>query len=69
MIVTIPIKFNVESNEDEKITMMHAREAAEMAAYDYLAFCEISGYSGSTESVEVHVEGFGKCSVRMPETS
>ena len=65
MIVTIPVEFNVESLEDEEITVEQAKDAAVTAAYDYLTFCEIGGYSTDTESVEIHVEGFGKCSVSL----
>lgn len=67
MRVSIPIFFDVEAPnaEDEELTEQIAKEAAEAAAFDYLAFVEISGYSSDSAEVTTHVDGFGKCTVRL----
>ena len=65
MKVTIPISFEVMSLiEDDDLTDSQAEDAATQAAYHYLAFEEVKGF-GSTEVVKVHLDGFGKCSVKV----
>lgn len=64
MKVSIQVAFEVESDEgglDEII----ARSAAEQASFDFLSFCTVSGVNTDTDEVEVHVDGFGKCRVRL----
>ncbi len=66
MKVKVEIEFEVESLEaPDELTEREAECAAEGAAYDYLSFVEISGYSSDSESVEVHVDGHGNCRVRL----
>lgn len=64
MIVRIPVEFEVNS-EEEGLDKQTAESAAEQAAFDYLSLVEISGYSTDTDEVEVHVDGHGKCQVRL----
>ena len=66
MRVTIPIEFDVDpACAEDELTENDAKSAADMAAYDYLSFVKISGYSSDSESVEVHVDGFGMCVVSL----
>ena len=60
MRVKIGIEFEVDT-DDEGV----AKSAASQAAYDHLAFIEISGYSSDTETVEVQVDGHGKVKVKL----
>ena len=64
MRVEIPVAFEVESREVE-LDECEAETAAALAAYDFLSFCKISGYSTDSDSVEVHVDGIGKCTVKL----
>lgn len=66
MKVSVPIDFEVESDEGE-VDREIAEVAAFQASYDYLSFTKISGYSTDSEEVEVHIDGFGKCRVRLVE--
>ena len=66
MKVKIGIEFEVEGLEEE-LDEEQAKCAASVAAWDYLAFVEISSYSTDTEWVEVHLDGYGKCRVRVGE--
>lgn len=61
MRVKILIEFDVPDAEDERI----AKEAASLAAYDYLTFCKVSGENTDTEEVVVHVDGHGEYAVRL----
>ena len=68
MKVKIAIEFEVEPADDDccdELTENEAKSAASVAAYDYLSLVKVSGYSGDSESVEVHVDGFGKCRVSI----
>lgn len=64
MYVTIPIAFAVDTNSDD-LDESVAKQAAAEAAHHYLSFVEVSGESTDTEFVEVHVDGFGECRVRL----
>ncbi|RPJ59094.1 MAG: hypothetical protein EHM12_07220 [Dehalococcoidia bacterium] len=68
MLVSIPVAFEVESleNDDEnELTKKIAASAADLAAFNYLSFTKVSGVTTDSETVEVHVDGFGKCKVRI----
>lgn len=67
MKVTIPISFDVETDEENSpnLTEDTARLAAAEAAHHYLSFVKVSGYSTDSEEVEVEVDGFGECTVRL----
>ena len=65
MQVSIPVEFLVTA--DDELDEDVARQAAEQAAFDYLAFVKVSGHSSDTETVRVHVDGFGKCDVTLAE--
>lgn len=68
MRVKIEIEFEIETDvDDDELTEDVAKTAAELAAFDYLAFVKISGQSTDSERVEVHVDGFGECFVRLVE--
>ena len=71
MKVKILIEFEVSTDLDEEehgeLTQNHATSAASLAAFDYLSFVAMSGYSTDPESVEVHVDGFGPCTVKIGE--
>ena len=71
MKVKILVEFDVTSNEDPdecgELTEAVAKGAASQAAWDYLAFVKIAGYSSSAEKASVNVDGFGKCSVAIGE--
>jgi hypothetical protein len=65
MKVTIPVSFEVETGEDDELTEQVAKSAAGQASFDFLSFCTVSGVNTDTEEVEVHVDGFGKCKVKL----
>jgi hypothetical protein len=69
MKVKILIEFDVENKEPEagedEFNEQIAKCAASMAAYDFLSFCTVSGVNTDTDEVEVHVDGYGKCKVRL----
>lgn len=67
MKITIPIEFEITPVESEDIEEADATAAAENAAFNYLSLVEISGYSSDSESVRVHVDGFGECDVSLTE--
>jgi len=67
MKVSIPVEFIVTTEEDGELFEDVAEVAAEQAAFDFLAFVKVSGYGSSVESVNVHVDGFGKCKVAIAE--
>lgn len=68
--VSIPITFTVTSEvDDDDLTQQRAEEAAETAARDFLAFVKVSGQSTDCDEVEVHVEGFGECTVSIEDES
>jgi hypothetical protein len=71
MKVKIGIEFEVSTDLDEdeygELTENRAKSAASQAAYDYLSFVKISGFSSDAESVEVDVDGFGECKVQLGE--
>lgn len=63
MKVKIGVEFDVSGVDEEDV----AKAAASLAAYNYLTFCEISGVRTDTDEVTVHVDGYGKCTVRLGE--
>ena len=66
--VSGPVVFDVESLEDEdegELTMRIAESAADLAVFNFLSFVKVSGVTTDSETVEVHVDGFGKCKVRL----
>jgi hypothetical protein len=68
--VSIEVEFEVEAVDDgnkELLEAGHAESAAELAVTNFLSFCEISGYAVDTDAVEVYVDGFGKCAVKLAE--
>ena len=65
MKVDILVSFHVVALDNDDLDEHTAKIAADQAAYDYLSFTKISGYSSDSNSVEVHVDGFGKCMVRL----
>jgi hypothetical protein len=66
--IKIVVEFEVTPvDDDEEFTEDVARSAASIAAYDYLSLVKISGVSTDSEYVEVHVDGFGQCDVRLGE--
>lgn len=70
MKVKILVEFEVESVHAEDPDMVEldediAKGAASQAAYDFLSFCTVSGVNTDTEEVEVQVDGYGKCAVRL----
>lgn len=71
MKVKILVEFEVEGLADEaengELTEGIAKSAASCAVWGYLSFVEISGYSSDTETVNVHVDGYGDCRVRIGE--
>lgn len=67
MRVKIPVEFEVETDEAD-FEERHAKDAAAQAAFDYLSFCTVSGVNTDTDEVEVHVDGFGKCKVRLAKS-
>lgn len=71
MKVSIPIEFEVEyeGGDEDELMESQAESAAELAAIHFLSFCEISGYGTDTDAVEVFVDGFGKCAVKLAQDS
>lgn len=71
MRVSIPVVFEVESLEDDdetgELTTKIAESAADLAAFNFLSFVKVSGITTDSDDVEVHVDGFGKCKVRLAE--
>ena len=65
MRVSIPVDFIVTTQEGTELDESTAQTAAEQAVYDFLAFVEIGGYTSDSESVTVHVDGFGQCKVEI----
>lgn len=65
MRVVVPIAFEVEGLEDHEMSTAEAHGAAELAAYDYLAFVLETTQGRAQEDVEVHGEGYGKCRVAL----
>lgn len=69
MKVKILIEFEVTTDLDEEehgeLTENHAKSAASLAALDYLCFTQNLGITSSLAEVEVHVDGFGKCEVKV----
>lgn len=65
MVVSIQVEFEVKGSEGD-ISKEQAQEAAEQAAFDYLSFVEVSGVSTDSDEVVVHVDGYGKATVRLP---
>jgi hypothetical protein len=67
----ILIEFDVEPLEEDlgedEFDERVAKGAASMAAFDFLTFCTVSGVNTDTDAVEVHVDGFGKCRVKLGE--
>jgi hypothetical protein len=59
----ILVEFDVQDVEDEAV----AKAAASLAAYHFLTFCTVSDMNTDTDEVEVHVDGYGKCKVRLGE--
>lgn len=66
MKVKILCEFNVESKE-KGLTEKIAKDAAGLAAFNYLSFVKISGVTTDIESVTVFVDGFGDCQVSIGE--
>jgi len=71
MKVKILIEFDVEPTgdleEDDELSENQAKSAASLAAYNFLTFCTVSGINYDTDEVEVFVDGFGKCRVKLGE--
>lgn len=72
MKVKIPIEFEVEPvdvEEGDEMSEGNARDAADLAAWHHICFAEHTGTSHMREEevVEVHVDGFGKCRVRLAQ--
>lgn len=66
MIVTIPVALNVKAVEDiadDELTEGQAKDAAFMAVWDYITFTETG--MDTVDVVQVHVDGFGLCRVRL----
>lgn len=70
MKVKILVEFEVETELDDiehgELTESRARSAASEAAYQHLCFTKNIGFA-SLESIEVDVDGFGECTVRIGE--
>lgn len=66
MRVRILVEFDVQPLEDDELTENDAKAAASHAAWNYLALEKTAGYDG-VESVNVHVDGYGKCRVSLGE--
>jgi len=71
MKVKLLIEFEVTTDLDEdehgELTENRAKSAASEAAYQYLAFVKIAGHTSAADDVEVHVDGFGDCTVKLGE--
>lgn len=67
MKVKILCEFDVTSADvcDDNFDERTAKAAASLAAHNFLSLVEISGYSSDTESVTIHVDGFGECEVSL----
>jgi hypothetical protein len=69
--VKILIEFDVEPLEEDlgegEFNEQIAKGAASMAAFNFLTFCTVSGVNTDTDAVEVHVDGFGRCMVKLGE--
>lgn len=67
----VKIEFEVTTDLDEEahgeLTEARAKSAASEAAYQYLAFVKVAGYTSAADEVEVHVDGFGACTVKLGE--
>jgi len=61
------VEFDVTSESPDEMDERMVQDAAEQAAYDYLALVAVSGYSTDTESVRVYVDGHGPCFVSLVE--
>lgn len=61
----ILIEFDVEADDQDGFDENVAKAAASVAAYEFLTFCLVSGVNTDTDEVEVHVDGFGPCRVRL----
>lgn len=61
------VEFDVAGAEGDELTEDQAKEAASQAIFDYLTFRTISGANTDTKEVEVHVDGYGTCLVRLGE--
>jgi hypothetical protein len=70
MKVKILVEFEVTTDLDEEehgeLTENRAKSAASEAAYQHLCFTHNIGFA-SIESVDVHVDGFGECTVKIGE--
>jgi hypothetical protein len=66
MIVMIPVPFNVKSiDPDDVLTEDEAKDAARLAVWNYLTFTETG--MDTKDVVDVYVDGFGECRVRLQE--
>lgn len=65
MRVSIPIEFEVEAVDDAdgELTEVQAKDAAEQAVLCFLSFDSV--ITGSTQVIEAHADGFGKCFVQI----
>ncbi len=63
MKVKILVEFDVPDTDDEDV----AKAAADMAAYEYLAFCTALDINAGRNKCEVHVDGHGAFEVRIGE--
>lgn len=62
MRVTIPVTFEVPDAPDKNTAIA----AAETASFEYLSFCTATGYNPGRDECEVHVDGHGTLTVRVP---
>lgn len=62
MRVSTTVEFEVES--DEELDEQTARQAAEAAVYHYIALTK-DNVRVWKEAVTVHVDGYGKCKVKL----
>ncbi len=66
MRITVPVRFDVESLEaQEELTEREAAVAAGDAAFEHLNFVRMYGPSNGEETVDVHVDGHGRCRVTI----
>lgn len=68
MKVKIQVEFEIEAiecDEDDELSENVAKSAASLAAWHNLVFT--SNGRNVVEQVEVHVDGFGKCQVKVGE--
>ena len=66
MKVKILVEFDVEG-DGEGFNEGVAKAAASLSAYNFLTFCKVSGRNTDVDEVEVHVDGYGECKVRLGE--